>query len=127
MLSYADVESEFPIMTMTSPSWWKKFAKTVFLAYLCALCLVTLISGLYIESHYSAVMPRNPQPETGRIYPIWFKTGGTVYVNQWERERSDFVKFRLFPLFGLSMLVGVGMGIHRGWWDSGPKGPYREF
>jgi hypothetical protein len=112
---------------MTSPKRWNKLAKTVFSTYLVALCFLTLFSALYIEFHYSAVMPRNPQPETGRIYPMWFKSGGTVYVNQKERDRSDFVEYRLMPLYGLSMLFGFGIGVRLGWWDISPKGPYSKF
>jgi hypothetical protein len=90
---------------MTSPKRWNKLAKTVFTTYVVAFCFLTLISGLYIEFHYSAVMPRSPQPETGRIYPKWFKSGGTVYVNRKERDRSDFVEYPLMLLFGLSTLL----------------------
>jgi hypothetical protein len=109
------------------PKAWNKVAKTVVTTYLVALCFLTVISGLYIEFHYSAVMPRSPQPEAGRIYPMWFKSGGTVYVNRKERDRSDFVNYRLMPLFGLSMLLGFGIGVRLGWWDISPKGPYSKF
>lgn len=59
--------------------------------------------------------------------PMWFKSGGTVYVNQKERDRSDFVEYRLMPLYGLSMLFGVGIGVRLGWWDIDHKGPYSKF
>jgi hypothetical protein len=112
---------------MTSPKRRTKLAKTVFTTYVVALCFLTLISGLYIEFLYSAVMPRSPQSETGRIYPKWFKSGGTVYVNRKERDRSDFAEYRLMRLVGLSMLLGFGMGVRLGWWDIGHKGPYSKF
>ena len=99
----------------------------MFTTYVVALCFLTLTSGLYIEFHYSAVMPRSPQQESGRIYPMWFKSGGTVYVNRKERDRSDFVEYRQMPLFGLSMLFVFGIGVHLGWWGIGPKGPYSKF
>ena len=109
------------------PTAWNKVVKTMFTTYVVALCFLTLTSGLYIEFRYSAVMPRSSQQESGRIYPMWFKSGGTVYVNRKERDRSDFVEYRLMPLFGLSMLFGFGIGVHLGWWDIGPKGPYSKF
>jgi hypothetical protein len=100
---------------------WNKTAKTALTSYLLALGFFTLISGLYIEFHYSAVMPRTPQAETGRIYPMLFKGAGTVYVSRKERGRSDFVEYRLMPLFGLTMLLGFGIGFRLGWWDISHK------
>jgi hypothetical protein len=62
-----------------------------------ALCLATIsftgLSALYIRFHYAEVMPRSPQPETGRIYPMPAQYGGTVYVSRAELDRSDFVKY----------------------------------
>jgi hypothetical protein len=112
---------------MTSAKRQNKFAKTVFMCLVVALGLSTLISGLYIEFHYSAVMPHSPQPETGRIYPKWFKSGGTVYVNRQERDRSDFVEYRLMPAFGLTMMLGFGIGVRQGWWSIASKGPFSKF
>jgi hypothetical protein len=110
---------------MPTTERWNMIAKKAFSGWVVMLGLLTLTSALYIEFHYSAVMPRTPQPETGRIYPKWFKSaGGCVYVNKAELDRSDFVEYRLFPLFGLSMLLGFGIGVRLGWWDIGPKGPY---
>jgi hypothetical protein len=76
---------------MTSPKGWNKLAKTVFMSYVFALCFLTLFSALYIEFHYSAVVRRNPQPETGRIYPMWFKSGGmSVAVKNRSRLAADW-------------------------------------
>lgn len=112
---------------MTSAKGQNKFTKTVFMCLVIALGLSTLISELYFEFHYSAVMPHSPQPEIGRIYPQWFKSGGTVYLNRQERDRINFVEYRLMPAFGLTMLLGFGIGVRQRWWDITPKGPFSKF
>lgn len=102
-------------------------AKIVVVSLVFALGFITLASALYIEFHYSAVMPHHPQPETGRIYPKWFKSGGTVYLNRRELELSDFVQYRLFPACGIGALLCFGIGARLGWWNLSPKGKYSRF
>lgn len=85
-----------------------------------ALCLATIsftgLSALYIRFHYAEVMPRSPQPETGRIYPMPAQYGGTVYVSRAELDRSDFVKYRLEPISGVVVLLCFSVGAWLGWW-----------
>jgi len=100
---------------MASPKH-SNLAKTALMTFVFALGFLTLISGLYIQFHYATVMPRQPQVETGRVYRLCFKESGCVYVNKTELDRSDFVKYRLMPLFGLSMLLGFGIGVRLRWW-----------
>jgi hypothetical protein len=54
-----------------------------------------------------------------------FEDSGTVYVNKKEHDRSDFVEYRMMPFYGLSMLLGFGIGIRLGWWDISPERPSR--
>ena len=88
---------------------------------LLAVAFTTITASFYIEFRYPAVMPRSPQPENGRVYPMKFKGHGTVYVDKKELDRSDFVEYRLMPLFGVSMMLYFGIGTRLGWWSAGPR------
>src|SRR5579862_739881 len=92
-----------------------KVAKIVLIGFAGGISLFTLAASIYIPFHYAAVMPRSPQPETGRIYPIKAQYEVLVYVNQQELERRNFVKYDLTSLTAISGLllfwgglVGVG-------------------
>jgi hypothetical protein len=104
-----------------------KFTKVVLTSLLLAVAFLTLTSAFFIEFRYPAVMPRSMQPETGRIYPMRFKGQGTVYVNREELDRSDFVEYRLMPIFGVTMMLYFGIGTRLGWWTIGPKTPFAKF
>lgn len=103
-----------------------KFTRIVFTSLLFAIAFLTLASSFYIGFRYSVVMPRSPQPETGRIYPMRFKGAGTVYVNRDELGRSDFVEYRLMPLFAVTMMLYFGVGTRLGWWPISPKKPFAK-
>ncbi len=72
-------------------------------------------------------MPHSPQPESGRIYPAHFKSGGTVYLNKKELDARDFVQYRLAPLFGVSMMLLVALGFYLGWWAAQPQAGYKKY
>jgi hypothetical protein len=104
-----------------------QFARIAFTSLLLAVAFLTPASALYVKFHYPAVMPRSPQPETGRVYPMRFKGQSTVYVSKKELDRSDFVKYRLMPLFGLTMILYFGIGTRLDWWTVRPKTPFVKF
>ena len=104
-----------------------KFGRIVLTSLLLAISFFTVISALFIEFYYPAVMPRSPQPEIGRIYPMRFKGQGTVYVKKEELDRSDFVEYRLMPLYGVTALLYFGVATRLGWWTSRPKTPIAKF
>lgn len=56
-----------------------------------------------------------------------FKGQGTVYVNREERDRSDFVEYRLMPIFGVTMMLYFGIGTRLGWWTIAPKTRFAKF
>jgi hypothetical protein len=78
---------------------------------------IALAANLYIPFHYAAVMPRSPQPQTGRIYAIPAQYGGTVYVNRVELDRRNFVATYFFPVFGVVMVLYFSVGTSIGWWE----------
>ena len=45
-----------------------KFTKIIFVSIVLGTVFFGLGANIYIPFHYAAVMPRSPQPETGRIY-----------------------------------------------------------
>jgi hypothetical protein len=78
---------------------------------------IALGANLYIRFHYTAVMPRSPQPQTGRIYAIPAQYGGTVYVNRVELDRRNFVSTYFFPVFGVVMVLYFSVGTSLEWWE----------
>jgi hypothetical protein len=62
---------------------------------ICCLAIIsyTGFSELYIRFHYAEVMPRSPQPETGRIYAMPAQYGGIARIPHGKGER----RIRLWP------------------------------
>jgi hypothetical protein len=53
------------------------------------LCL--FVRSLYVQLRYYAVMPRDPDPATGRVYP-YTATRSRVYVTKEEAERGQLAE-----------------------------------
>jgi hypothetical protein len=64
--------------------------KVALLSFVVITGSLSLCGDLYIRFHYAAAMPRSPQLETGRIYPLAAQYGGTIYVNKVELGRHNF-------------------------------------
>ena len=92
-------------MVKVKNSIHRRVLRVSFSALFMGTLLVSVSDNLYIRFHYAAVMPRSPQPGTGRIYPVPAQYGGTVYVNRAELDRRDFVQIKLpYVLFVLGAL-----------------------
>jgi hypothetical protein len=78
----------------------------------------------YVEFYYASVMPRSPQPQTGRIYQVDIPKMGIVYVTKREATRRDFVWFRIMPAYGLTMLLFAGLSSRYQWYK--PKLPWEN-
>jgi hypothetical protein len=85
-----------------------------------ALFIPTFFGLLYFCFYDAAYMPRSPQQEMGRIFPMHNKFAETVYVNQVEFERRNFVVDVLSPICALVMVFYVGLGMKMGWWQTPP-------
>ena len=94
-----------------------KVAKIGLIGLVCGTGLVTLAAGIYIPFHYAAVMPRSPQPETGRIYPMKAQYQVVVYVNKRELDRWDFVKYDLLSASAVGAFVLFFLGTRLGWFE----------
>jgi hypothetical protein len=68
------------------------FAKSALIGLLGGVCLFTLAAIIYVRFHYAAVMPRSPEPETGRIFPVKAQFEVVVYVNERELQWRNFVE-----------------------------------
>lgn len=100
-----------------------KALRTGLLIFCLAIISLTGFSELYIRFHYAEVMPRSPQPETGRIYAMPAQYGGTIYVSKAELDRRDFVKYSLEPISGVVVLLCFAVAAWLGWWPNRPN-PY---
>ena len=81
------------------------YAKRAIAGVLFAFCLSVVILIIYTPVHYYSVMPRIPQPQTGRLYPTMAAFGARVYVNQREHDWLDFLHYDLMSAFAVSMVL----------------------
>jgi hypothetical protein len=58
----------------------------------------------YIHTTYLSSMPRTPQPDVGRVYPVLVKA--TVYVNRAELDRANFA-LKTVPIIGACCFAGM--------------------
>jgi hypothetical protein len=93
-----------------------KLLRTLVLATCFGTVFIALFSELYVEFHYAAVMPRSPQPATGRVYAIPAQYGGTIYVNKIELDRRNFVRDDLAPISLIAVVLCFSVGAWLGWW-----------
>jgi hypothetical protein len=76
------------------------------IAALLATALFTCILGAgYIDTFYLAAMPRAPQPDLGRIYPVQWKSV-SVYVNREGLNRASLAH-KTLPIAGLCCFLGL--------------------
>jgi hypothetical protein len=94
-----------------------KILRIGFQSLVLSTAFLTAATNLYIRFHYAAVMPRSPQPETGRIYAIPAQYGGTIYVNRAELDRRNLAADKLLPALGIVMVLYFSVGTSLGWWD----------
>lgn len=95
--------------------------KIALVGFVGGMSFLTLTSMLYVSIHYAAVMPRSPQPETGRIYPIKAQYEVVVYVNKQELRYRDFVKYDLITVTAVSGLLLFFLGTSLGWFKKRPR------
>ncbi len=99
----------------------RKIAQIVLIALVSGTGLFTAASFIYIRFHYAAVMPKSPQPQTGRIYPIKAQYEVVVYINKEELEWHDFVEYDLTSISGGGGLLLFLLGTRWGWFKKGQK------
>ena len=91
------------------------FGKIALVSVVFGTVFFGLAANIYIPFHYAAVMPRSPQPETGRIYRVTAQYGAVVYVNKQELDRLDFVTYDLTIASGVGMIALFFVGMRLGW------------
>jgi hypothetical protein len=94
-----------------------RIAKLALIGIVGAASFFTLAANVYVRFHYAAVMPRSPQRETGRIYPIPAQYGGVVYVNKRELDRRDFVRNDLATACAVGGILLFFLGTRAGWFE----------
>jgi len=95
-----------------------KFTKIIFVSIVLGTVFFGLAANIYIPFHYAAVMPRSPQPETGRIYRVTAQYGAVVYVNKQELDSLDFAKYGLKIASAVGMLTLFFVGMRLGWFEN---------
>ncbi len=98
-----------------------KLLKVVVIGLVGGMLVFTFLATFSILFCYSMIMPRSPQPETGRIYRMRGpQYGNWVYVNKKELDRWNFIEDYMIPASGASALVLFFIGRRFGWFKKGP-------
>jgi hypothetical protein len=79
--------------------------KNAIIVVLAATLIACILGAGYIDTAYLASMPRAPQPDTGRIYPVQLKSV-YVYVNRAELNRAHLARTKV-PIIGLCCFLGL--------------------
>jgi len=79
--------------------------KHAVIALLAAALFACILGAGYIDTFYLAAMPRAPQPELGRIYPVQWKSV-SVYVDREGLNRAS-LENKTLPLVGLCCFLGL--------------------
>lgn len=95
-----------------------KLIKIAFVSIVLGTVFFGLAATIYIPIHYAAVMPRSPQPETGRIYRVTAQYGAVVYVNKQEFDRLEFVRYDLWIASAVGMLALFLIAMRLGWFEN---------
>jgi hypothetical protein len=95
-----------------------RIIKNLVMGLVFGIVIFSLAANTYIPFRYAAVMPRSPQPETGRIYRIATQYGAVVYVSKQELNRFNFVRYDLAILSGIGMLGLFLLGTRFGWFKT---------
>jgi hypothetical protein len=91
-----------------------KLARKTLIVFLVVSVFSSILAFTYIHISYGTSMPRTPQPDAGRIYPLSVNHGTKVYVNRKELDRANFVVHKVF-LFGLCSVLALAL--IRQYWD----------
>ena len=78
---------------------------TAFTVIVCAAVFFTAVANIGTSVYYLAVMPRLPQPPTGRIYRAGAAHNTAVYVNKSELTWLSFLHYDAMCVAGLSVVL----------------------
>jgi hypothetical protein len=74
-------------------------------ALLATTFIACILGAGYIDTFYLTAMPRAPQPDAGRIYPVQVKSV-SVYVNREGLNRASLAH-KTLPIVGLCCFLGL--------------------
>ena len=77
----------------------------VFTGLVCIFGFLTAIANLGTSLYYLAVMPRLPEPVTGRIYLAGAAFNNGVYVNKGESAWLNFLHYNMISVVGISVVL----------------------
>jgi cell division protein YceG involved in septum cleavage len=97
-----------------------KLARQTLIVLLVVTVFASVLTCAYIHISYGSSMPRTPQPEVGRIYPLRVNHGTLVYVNRQELDRANFV---FHPVFLFGMCSVLALAFIKQYWDVDKPGP----
>jgi hypothetical protein len=93
----------------------QKIIKRAILCLLAGTVRFTVIAGIYMRIHYAAVMPRSPEPQTGRIYGTMAALEAKADVNKKEIHRRYAIDYNLGAASVLIMFLVYYLRIRLKW------------
>jgi hypothetical protein len=80
-------------------------ARSFFTSLFCIVVAFSFLAHTVTASYYVAVMPRLPQPTTGRIYRAGFPKMGEVYLNEREFAWVNLLQYDMPIACGVSIVL----------------------
>jgi hypothetical protein len=80
-------------------------ARTAFAGLFCIVGCFYFVGDTVTACYYQAVMPRLPQPMTGRIYRASWPKMAAVYVNEREIAWANFLRYDMMTVFGICIVL----------------------
>jgi hypothetical protein len=80
-------------------------AQNVFTSVVCVVAFLTAIANIGTSLYYLAVMPRLPEPLTGRTYRAGAAYNSAVYVSKGEFAWLNFLHYDLMSVVGVSVVL----------------------
>jgi hypothetical protein len=84
----------------------RKFgAKQILIGAVCLIGFLTAIARIGTGLYYSEVMPRSPEPLSGRIYRAGAAFNTAVYVKKTELDWLNFLNYDMMSLLGIGVVL----------------------
>jgi hypothetical protein len=80
-------------------------SSTAFTGVVCVIGFFAAVANILTSIYYVTVMPRLPQPVTGRIYQTGAAYNTAVYVSEKEFAWANFVHYDLMSVAGISLVL----------------------
>jgi hypothetical protein len=80
---------------------------------LAIIIILIFAARFFVPLHYAGVMPRQPEPQSGRVYRVAVGSGIVVFLNKREINLMDLLNYELSPVAVALLFVLVFLNLRR--------------